>query len=59
MFFDDIELRDGNYKVESLWVRIRGKANRTEILMGVNHHNHYSQSNQNEEMGEAFCKQLA
>lgn len=56
MFFDDVELRAGNYKVKSLWVRIREKANRTEILMGVNHH---SQPNQTEEMGEAFCKQLA
>ena len=42
-------------KVEYLWVRIRGKANEADILMGV----YYRQPNQDEGMDELFCKYLA
>ena len=52
----DVEdLRVGNDKVECLWVRIRGKACRGDILVGVC----YRPPNQDEEMDEAFCEQLA
>ena len=33
--FDVVELKAGNDKVESLWVRIRGRANKADILVGV------------------------
>ena len=32
--FDVVELEAGNDKVESLWVRIGGKANKAGILVG-------------------------
>ena len=32
--FDVVELGAWNDKVESLWVRIRGRANKTDILVG-------------------------
>jgi len=32
--FDVVELGAGNDKVESLWVRIRGRANKADILVG-------------------------
>lgn len=31
--FDVVELRAGNEKVETLWVRIRGKTNKVDILV--------------------------
>jgi len=33
--FDIVELNAGNVKVELLWVRIKCKANRADILVGV------------------------
>ena len=47
----------GNYddKVKCLWVRMRGKANKADILLGVC----YRPPNQDEEADEAFYKQLA
>lgn len=33
--FDGVELSAGNYEVESLWVRIKGKTNKADILLGV------------------------
>lgn len=30
-----VELRAGNDKVECLWVRIRGRANKADILFGI------------------------
>jgi len=33
--FDIVELGAGRIKVESLWVRIKGKANKAYILVGV------------------------
>uniref|UniRef100_A0A8B9CU89 Reverse transcriptase domain-containing protein n=1 Tax=Anser brachyrhynchus TaxID=132585 RepID=A0A8B9CU89_9AVES len=53
--FDVEELEAGNDKVESLWVRIRGKANKASILVGVC----YRPPNQDEETDEEFYRQLA
>ena len=53
--FDVEELGVGDDKVECLWVRIRRKACRGDILVGVC----YRPPNQDEEMDEAFCEQLA
>ena len=53
--FDAVELEAVNGKVESLWVRISGKANKANILVGVC----YRLPNQDEEMDETFYKQLA
>ena len=33
--FDSLELDDGDDRVECLWVRIRGKANKADIMVGV------------------------
>lgn len=33
--FDVVDLRAGNNKVEYLWVRPRGRANKTGILVGI------------------------
>ena len=54
-YFDVEELGVGNDKVECLWIRIGGKACRGDILVGVC----YRPPNQDEEMDEAFCEQLA
>lgn len=35
--FGVVKLGAGNYKVESPWVRVRGKANKTDILAGDCH----------------------
>ena len=50
-----VELNAGSNKVDSLWVRIRGKANKADILVGVS----YRLPNQDEEVDEGFNKQLA
>ena len=55
MRFDVAELRAGNDKVESLWVKIREKTNRTGILVGIC----YRPPNQNEVTDKTFCEQLA
>ncbi|GAB0209890.1 hypothetical protein GRJ2_003454700 [Grus japonensis] len=52
--FDCLELDDGDDKVKCLWVRMRGKANKADILLGVC----YRPSNQDEEADEIFYKQL-
>ena len=52
--FDVEELGVENDKVECLWVRIRGKACRGNILVGV----HYRPPNQDKEMDKAFYEQL-
>ena len=44
----DVELGDGNDKVESLWVRMRRKANKVDILVEVC----YRPPNQDEETDE-------
>ncbi|GAB0206513.1 hypothetical protein GRJ2_003116900 [Grus japonensis] len=43
--FDCLELNDGDDRVECLWVRIRGKANKADIMVGVC----YRPPNQDEE----------
>ncbi|GAB0202630.1 hypothetical protein GRJ2_002728600 [Grus japonensis] len=53
--FDCIELKDCDDKVKCLWVRMRGKANKADILLGVC----YRPPNQDEEADEAFYKGLA
>ena len=45
-----IELAAGNDKVECLWVRIKRKADKADILVGVC----YRPPNQHEEMDEVF-----
>ncbi|KAK4822905.1 hypothetical protein QYF61_023268 [Mycteria americana] len=51
---DSLELDDGDDRVECLWVRIRGKANKADIVVGVC----YRPPNQDEEADELFYKQL-
>ncbi|KAK4822039.1 hypothetical protein QYF61_006952 [Mycteria americana] len=51
---DSLELDDGDDRVECLWVRIRGKANKADIVVGVC----YRPPNQDKETGELFYKQL-
>jgi len=53
--FDCIELDDCDDKVECLWVKMRGKANKADILLGVC----YRPPNQDEEVDEVFCRRLA
>ena len=53
--FDVTELMAGDDKVESLWVKIRGRADKADILVGVC----YRLPNQDEGTDEGFYKQLA
>ena len=53
--FDCIELDDCDDNVECFWVKMRGKANKADILLGVC----YRPSNQDEEADEFFYKRLA
>ena len=52
--FDVTELMAGDDKVESLWVKIRGRDDKADILVGVC----YRLPNQHEETDEVFYKQL-
>ena len=52
--FDCLELNDGDDRVQCLWVRIRGKANKADTVVGVC----YRPPNQDEEADEIFYKQL-
>ena len=54
-YFDVIELMARDDKVESSWVRIRGRANKADILVGV----FYRLLNQDKETEEVFYEQLA
>jgi len=51
--FDCLELDDGDNRVECLWIRIRGKANKADMV-GVC----YTPPNQDEEADEIVYKQL-
>ncbi|KAK4829261.1 hypothetical protein QYF61_002653 [Mycteria americana] len=51
---DSLELDDGDDRVECLWIRIKGKANKADIVVGVC----YRCPNQDEETDELFYKQL-
>ena len=53
--FDCIEVDGCNDKVECLWVKMRGKANKADTLLGVC----YGPPNQDEEANEVFYKRLA
>jgi len=53
--FNCTELDDCDDKVECLWVKMRGKANKADILLGV----YYRPPNQDEEADEVFYKRLA
>ncbi|KAM9591230.1 uncharacterized protein ACIBXB_006103 [Morphnus guianensis] len=53
--FDCTELHNCDDKVECLWVRMRRKANKADIVLGVC----YRPPNQVEEMDESFYKRLA
>lgn len=52
--FDYLEFNDGNNRVECLWVRIRGKAKRADIMVGVC----CRPPNQDEEAQKIFYKYL-
>ncbi|PKU39396.1 mitochondrial fission process protein 1 [Limosa lapponica baueri] len=52
--FDCLELTDGDDGVECLWVRIRGKANKADTVVGVC----YKLPNLDEEEGEIFYEQV-
>ncbi|GAB0183989.1 hypothetical protein GRJ2_000864200 [Grus japonensis] len=53
--FDCIELNNCGDKVECLWVRMRGRAHKADILLGVC----YRPPNQDEEVDEVFYKWMA
>ena len=53
--FEVTELMTGENKVESLWVKIRGRANKADTLVGVC----YRPPNQDEETDEVPYEQLA
>ena len=53
--FDVVEFAAVDDKVESLWVSIRGRASKADILMGFC----YRPPNQNKEIDEVFYEQLA
>ena len=51
---DCLELNDGDDRVECLWVRIRERANKADVMVGV----YYRPPSQDEEADEIFYKQL-
>lgn len=53
-YFECLKFSDGGDRVECSWVRIGGMANKAGTTMGVC----YGSPNQNEEVNEAFEKQL-
>jgi len=53
--FHCTELDDCDDKVECLWVKMRGKANKADILLRVC----YRPTNQDEEVDEVFYRRLA
>lgn len=52
--FDSIGIETRDSEVECLWVRIRGKANKGDILLGIC----YRPLSQEEEVDKLFYKQL-
>jgi len=54
-YFDCMELNDCDDKIECLLVKMRWKANKADILLGV----YYRPPNQDEEADEVFYKRLA
>jgi len=53
--FDCIELNECDDNVEYLWIKMMGKANKADILLGAC----YRPPNQDEEVDEIFYKRLA
>jgi len=53
--FDCVELNDCDDEVDCLWVKMRGKATKADILLGVC----YRPPNQHAGVGEVFCRRLA
>ena len=53
--FEVTEFMTGDNNVESLWVRIRGRADKADILVGIC----YRPPSQDEETDEVFYEQLA
>ena len=49
-----MEINDGDDRVERLWVRIKVKANKTDITVGV----YYRPLNEDEEVDKILCRQL-
>ena len=49
-----MEINDGDDRVECLWVRIKAKANKTDIIVGVC----YRPPNQDEEVDKTLYRQL-
>ena len=52
--FHCLQLKNGDDRVERLWVRIKGKANEADVIVGVC----CRLPNQDEEVNEIFYKQL-
>ena len=52
--FDCLELNDGDDRLKCLWVRIRGKANKADIMVGVC----YTLPNHVDKVDKIFYKQL-
>ncbi len=48
-----MEMNDGDDRVESFWVRIKAKANKTDIIVGVC----YRPPNQDEEVDKTLYRQ--
>ena len=49
-----MEINEGDDRVESIWIRIKAKANKTGVTVGVC----YRQPTQDEEVDERLYKQL-
>ena len=49
-----VEINDGDDRIESLWVRIKAKASKTDVIMGIC----YRPSNQDEEVDKTLYKHL-
>ena len=49
-----MEINDGDDRVECLWVRIKVKANKTDIIVGIC----YRPPNQDEEVDKTLHRQL-
>ena len=53
-WFDCLDLDDGDSRVECLWIKITGKTNKSDIMVGC----YYRSPNWDEESAEIFYKQL-
>ena len=51
---NELHLGEGEELVESLWVRIKGRAGMADVIVGV----YYRSPDQEDEVNEAFYKQL-